>query len=92
MVYWDGLIDAETVVRRFSVNQACNFIKKEPLAQVFSCEFCEIFKNIFFYRTTLVAASIPIIKSVLLEEYYGSKVNIQRSTVFETHSTKYDFE
>ena len=27
---------------------ACNFIKKEPLAQVFSCEFCEISKNTFF--------------------------------------------
>ena len=26
----------------------CNFIKKESLAQVFSCEFCEIFKNTFF--------------------------------------------
>ena len=25
--------------------QACNFIKKETLAQVFSCEFCEISKN-----------------------------------------------
>ena len=25
--------------------QACNFTKKETLAQVFSCEFCEIFKN-----------------------------------------------
>ena len=25
-----------------------NFIKKETLAQVFSCEFCEIFKNTFF--------------------------------------------
>ena len=25
----------------------CNFIKKETAAQVFSCEFCEIFKNIF---------------------------------------------
>ena len=24
---------------------ACNFIKKETLAQVFSCEFCEISKN-----------------------------------------------
>ena len=28
--------------------QACNFIKKETLAQVFPCEFCEISKNIFF--------------------------------------------
>ena len=34
-----------------------NFIKKEALAQVFSCEFCEIFKNTYFYRTPLVAAS-----------------------------------
>ena len=28
--------------------EACNFIKKETLAHVFSCEFCEIFKNTFF--------------------------------------------
>ena len=30
---------------------ACNFIKKETLAQVFSCEFCEISKNIFLQNT-----------------------------------------
>ena len=36
----------------------CNFIKKESLAQVFSCEFCKISKNTFSYRTPLVAASI----------------------------------
>ena len=29
-------------------SKACNFIKKETLAQVFSCEFCENFKNTFF--------------------------------------------
>ena len=28
--------------------KACDFIKKEILAQVFSCEFCKIFKNTFF--------------------------------------------
>ena len=28
--------------------EASNFIKKETLTQVFSCEFCEISKNIFF--------------------------------------------
>ena len=33
------------------------FIKKETLAQLFSCEFCKIFKNTFFNRTPLVAAS-----------------------------------
>ena len=31
--------------------------KQVQLAQVFSCEFCEIFKNIFFYTTPPVAAS-----------------------------------
>ena len=30
------------------LSEACNFIKKETLAQVFSCEFCEISKNTFF--------------------------------------------
>ena len=30
----------------------------ESLAQVFSCEFYEISKNTFFYRTPLVAASV----------------------------------
>ena len=37
--------------------EACNFIKKQTLAQVFFCEFCENFKNTFFYRTPPVAAS-----------------------------------
>ena len=36
---------------------ACNFIKKETLAQVFSCQFWEISKNTFFQRTHMVAAS-----------------------------------
>ena len=31
--------------------QACNFIKKETLEEVFSCEFCEISKYTFSYRT-----------------------------------------
>ena len=35
----------------------CNFIKKETLAQVFSCEFCEISKNTFFTEHLLVTAS-----------------------------------
>ena len=35
-----------------------NFIKKETLTQVFSCEFCEISKNIFSYRAPLMAASV----------------------------------
>ena len=38
--------------------EACNFIKKETLAQVLSCEFCKISKNTFSYRTPPVAASV----------------------------------
>ena len=34
-----------------------NLIKKETLAQAFSCEFYEISKNTFSYKTPLVAAS-----------------------------------
>ena len=37
--------------------RACNFIKKESLAQVFSCEFCEFFKNTFFTEHLRVTAS-----------------------------------
>ena len=36
----------------------CNFIKKETLTRLFSCKFCEIFKNTFFYRTPLVVLSV----------------------------------
>ena len=38
--------------------QACNFIKKDTLTQMFSDEFCEISKNTFLHRTPLVAASV----------------------------------
>ena len=33
-------------------------VKKETLTQMFSCEFCEISKNTFYYRTPLLAASV----------------------------------
>ena len=37
--------------------QACNFVKKETLAQVFTCEFCEIFKSTFFTEHLWTTAS-----------------------------------
>ena len=46
-------------LRKLQVS-ACNFIKKETLPQVFSYEFCEIFKNTFFYGTPSVAAFVNI--------------------------------
>ena len=36
--------------------EAGNFIKKEALAQVFPCEFCEISKNTFFAEHLWVTA------------------------------------
>ena len=44
-------------VKRNYLTYACNSIKRETLAQVLSCEFCEIPKNTFLRRTPLVAAS-----------------------------------
>ena len=37
--------------------QACNFIKKDTLAQVFSCEFSVVSKNIFFTEYLRATAS-----------------------------------
>ena len=37
---------------------ACHVIKKETLAQLFSCEFCKISKNTFPYRKPPVAAFV----------------------------------
>ena len=56
---------AEAVVQRCSVKRCPYTIRKihrktlelETLAQMFSCEFCKIYKNTFCYRTHLVAAS-----------------------------------
>ena len=45
---------------KFTGKQLCqrlNFIKKESLAQVFSCEFCEISKNTFFTEHLRTTAS-----------------------------------
>ena len=49
---------------------ACNFIKKETLAQVFSCEFFKIFKNTLFteqlWRTASVSLTIQALSLVNL--------------------------
>ena len=37
--------------------RSVTLLKKETLVQVFSCEFCEIAKNTFLHKATLVAAS-----------------------------------
>ena len=39
---------SEAATRGILWPEACNFIKKDTLEQVFSCEFCEISKKTFF--------------------------------------------
>ena len=46
-----GVLRNFKTIHRKIPGPACNFIKKETLAQVFSCEFCQISKNTFTYRT-----------------------------------------
>ena len=54
------------------MQEACNFIKKETLAQVFSCEFCEISKDTFSYRKPLVPApALRYERKILFK--YGEK-------------------
>ena len=36
------------------------YFKKKTRAQVFSCEFCEVSKNTYSYKTPLVAASVML--------------------------------
>ena len=43
--------------------EACNFIKKETLAQVSSCEFCKISKNTFFIEHLRATASVSFNKA-----------------------------
>ena len=47
----------DNVIRSSRPEEACNFIRKETLAQVFSCGFCQISKITFLHRTPMVAAS-----------------------------------
>ena len=43
----------------FERPETCNFIEKESLTQVFSCEFWEIFKNTYFEEHLRTAAPVP---------------------------------
>ena len=47
------------------VAEACNFIKKDALAQVLSCEFCETFKNTFFKEQFWTTASEHLVSNVI---------------------------
>ena len=49
--------------------KACILIKKETPTQVFSCEYCQIFKNILFYRKLHVHCTLQ--KFYVMLELFG---------------------
>ena len=55
-----------SICRSIRTEEACNFILKKTLAQVFFCEFCEFSKNIFFTEHLRVTASLIYLKENLL--------------------------
>ena len=78
--------------------KACNFIKKETLAQMFSCEFCEIFKNTFFAKYLRTSASISLwsIKKHFLRansksrhRYHGIGIGISALALASASALKY---
>ena len=50
----------ESLFNEVTGTQACNFTKKRIQPQVFSCEYCEIFKNTYFDKHLRTAASVHI--------------------------------
>ena len=62
-------------------HEAWNFIKKETLAQVFTCEFSEISKNTFFteqFRWLLLYHTSSMVRTVLINfllETFTSVIN-----------------
>ena len=69
--------------------QDCNFIKKEPLAQVFSCEFCEMFKNIFFTEHLRTTASVKWKQQIIGRDKLSTAVKFTISYLFLAVSTMY---
>ena len=54
---------------------------KKTLAQVFSCEFCEISKNTFSYRTPPVAASVMVNKR-FFQPFHSNAIYFSVNSVF----------
>ena len=67
--------------------KACNFYKQETPTQVFSCEYCEIFKNNYFEEHLLTAASEIIF---LLFIRFFPAINFSSKFVCNLHFTNSD--
>ena len=55
---------------------SCNFIKKETLAQVISCEFCESSKNTFFTKYLRMIASFNVCEYALIMPQFAWMLNM----------------
>ena len=83
-------------------SEACNFIKKENLAQVFSSEFCEVFKNTFFIERlwwllllcprSLLAQVIKSLRNIQgCQNVFKKPIitgNLKNSTVVDTENSR----
>ena len=62
-LFFEKFSNSEEPPEVFCKKRPANFIKKEPLPQVFSCEFCEISKNTFFTEHLRTTASSCLVKT-----------------------------
>ena len=70
----------ENICARVSFFEAWNFIKKETLALMFSCEFCEISKNTFFTKHLLWLLLFNV--GALIHEINCSGITDKESLIF----------
>ena len=60
-----GILSVYAAVLRLYKKTLSTFIKNEALAEVFSCGFCEVFKNTFFTEDLQTNNSIHLLKLLL---------------------------
>ena len=75
--------------------EACNFLSKETLAEMFSCEFCEISYNTFFTEHLWATASQLGNKMILVEHYDDPGLSYEKTakiivSMFRNPSNIYD--
>ena len=69
---------------------ASNFIKKETLAQVFSREFCKIFKNIFSTEHLSTSASVLRTLWSIYDEFFAKMRCTKNKFSIKYLFSKYD--
>ena len=85
------ILEAATGGVLLKKNVACNFIKKEFLAQVFSFEFCEILKNTYFTEHLRKIASeidMKIVERYHLSMFREEQIRSKRLRLFRVEKTE----